>query len=86
MGMDRAEIVRRLRRLFPGRAGACAQGAALLEADEAELAALRRDAERYHWHRSVGGKSWTVLETGDRATGDLYDAATDAAMAKGAAG
>jgi len=56
---------------------------AALTAQQAEREPLtdadRVDAERYRWIRSVGGKSWTVLETNQPAVDELYDAATDAA-------
>ena len=42
--------------------------------------AADRDAERYRWHRTHGGKSWTILETQRPATDELFDAATDAAI------
>jgi hypothetical protein len=43
---------------------------------------VQRDAERYRYHRSVGGKSWHRVELPGSvlATGDVFDAATDAAM------
>jgi len=47
----------------------------------AENEALRKDAERYRWHRQVGGKSWVWLETQQIAKGEMFDAATDAAIA-----
>ena len=40
----------------------------------------QQDAARYRWLRAVGGKTWTVLETGQSAIGDLYDSAVDAAI------
>lgn len=44
---------------------------------------VQRDAERYRYHRSVGGKSWHRVDLPGSvlATGDVFDAATDAAMA-----
>lgn len=46
------------------------------------------DAQRYRALRSVGGKTWYMWQTAEGkinpilATGDLYDAAIDAAMRK----
>lgn len=39
-----------------------------------------RDAMRYRWLRSVGGRVWTVLQTQALAKDDIYDAALDAAI------
>lgn len=52
--------------------------ALLAAADRAKE--LEADARRYRWHRSVGGQSWTVLETQAKATDELFDSATDAAI------
>lgn len=52
------------------------------ERDElrAEVAAMRRDAERFRWIRERGSASWTILETGELAKCELFDIAIDAAM------
>lgn len=41
---------------------------------------VAKDAARYQWHRAHGGMTWTNRVTSSRATGELYDAATDLAM------
>lgn len=41
---------------------------------------VAKDAARYRWHRAHGGSTWTNRVTSSRATGELYDAATDLAM------
>lgn len=47
----------------------------------AEVDGLRKDAERYQWLRSVGGRSYSDTKTGEKATGEIYDSCIDAAMA-----
>jgi hypothetical protein len=46
-----------------------------------KVAELEKDAARYRHVRSIGGATWTVQETGGKATLHLYDAAVDAAIA-----
>ncbi|MBA3622916.1 MAG: hypothetical protein H0W48_00300 [Methylibium sp.] len=53
--------------------------------NQAELLRLRKDAERYRWHRAHARSTWTNSETGtQRIPGELFDAATDAAMQQAA--
>lgn len=40
------------------------------------------DAARYRYLRAVGGKSWTDIRLGQRATDEAYDAAVDAARSQ----
>lgn len=40
---------------------------------------LEKDAARYAYHRSIGGRSWSS-EDGNRAIASQYDVLTDAAM------
>lgn len=47
----------------------------------ARLEQAERDAARYRWLRSKGGKSWTHIERNGLATDALYDCAVDAAIA-----
>jgi len=47
----------------------------------AEVDGLRKDAERYQWLRSVGGRSYSDTKTGEKATGEIYDSCIGAAMA-----
>lgn len=44
------------------------------------LAADAQDAERYRWLRSIGGKTWSIVDDPKnprRATGEYYDIAVD---------
>ncbi|WP_271043378.1 hypothetical protein [Pseudomonas sp. VB3] len=50
---------------------------------KAKNEALRKDAERYRWLRIVGGGSWTVMETGEKATLARFDQCIDAALGQG---
>lgn len=45
-----------------------------------DVRAALDDAERYRFLRTVGGKSWSCLQTGESAKFQAYDAATDAAL------
>ena len=49
---------------------------------QAEVEALRKNAERYQFIRDAGGLVWTVIETQKNATGVVYDQCIDDAMSK----
>ena len=46
----------------------------------ADLRAALLDAERYRFHRTIGGRSWSNTSTGELAKLRFYDSATDAAI------
>lgn len=48
-----------------------------------EVEALRKNAERYEWLSAVGGGSWAVIDTGEKATRSIFDECVDAAMGRG---
>ncbi len=59
----------------------CNRLIAALSAVTAERDAAQKDAERYRWLRSVGGRTYSVTTTGEKVSGGIYDHCVDAAMA-----
>ena len=45
-----------------------------------DVRAALLDAERYRFHRTIGGRSWSDTSTGELAKLRFYDSATDAAI------